>query len=1317
MATQDFIAYVQERVANFDSSLDTAPGSPFYEKVIQKVVDRIGTDPFTVDTQTFIRTTVAESYPTLTIGRGDALTDIFINASSLLIDPLVRESKRIALQQSLGRADLLTTEEVTALGANLFEPIRTGTKSRVTVRVFFAQPRPCRVNSANYVFTSSNLRFFPIEAQEISPAEMLLNVSGSSYYFDIHTVAENPGSEYEIEKESIVGINGVLAAVRVTNLTKASIGLDAETPEQYAQRLESSQSDKSLVTARGIVRVLSDISDVSRVAVAGYGDPEMKRDVIYGGGYSAPEMFGNSAVPVPDATFSNRTTRVQLNDFSDLYSVVAPTLHDVDGWSLTIVNAFGGVGSPIRDLKVTSIISSNTLEVSESVLVMTYPASGYFWALRRNGITISKIPGGITNPDNPAGTVLVKKDEVHIGGVYDVFLRGSSFTAGSLRIDALVDDASLDRGVDAGMVVANNSQVELYDRVLGTDFAEADETYQAFAKAAEDGWSLVLDEGAIAGAYLVLGVTQDVGQPVRVVVHPPVNPALIDPSISGLRWRLSKDITVDLNVPKITKVRGDNLSTTQGSVLVEDSSFVDLLAFGASQGDTLEILTGNNKGTYTLASAPIAPFYNRVSVTTPLARTSSGQSYVVYRANTGGGIELPLVRVKSIDLLDTSGGVVGTSVPYAKTLGAFSTSFSNLQTGTKFESFVTLLGIVSSVVTTIGDLAGRTLSVSVEGVPAFSVSLGSPLTLAAAANTINTVAGKLFAQVIDGNRLAFSPLGTNTAVAVDAYYANGLHFSGALSASSRLVRTELPGVDLSTLLVPIIASVDVLQVMTGAQLGFYEHPVVVTGASLTTDHDFFPEINAHVVVGSRSLGSARMYFLEPTTVVVNGDTLFEAQTDVGVLSYRPDTTLEAVIVPAPPAEDTPGDGVTSTVSATVSKLTSSIDFRRRRVRIGDVLEITRRKVTLAQALTDPVLTLVGKKIRLSYEGGQDKDIIFVNDSAAIPSTAVTRSGVAAQINQALGVQVCRILEVSGSFYLQFDTDKLLQIRPTGTANALLGLSTTLTTNNNALTAGKYTVAYVGGVAEGVHVNAVLAAESFVYFRITRKGEQRFTATEMQRNVDSLGFYYIDVELVSYGTGDAWNISSGTSFKVDGYRSDGYYLVPEESGVTFSTQEKLSLRLSATMLDVGNNDSEESRTQLAGQSVQINYDYAPTVATAQSLLNSEIERTVNANPLARHLYPHFVRTLINYRGGSQSGVIVSDIEKYILETYPAVPLDAAEFVRRVQGRSSTSVEVPIEIAAVVHNEDRSVTLERSKGTIGTTRFASYWPESINLSRTI
>jgi hypothetical protein len=65
------------------------------------------------------------------------------------------------------------------------------------------------------------------------------------------------------------------------------------------------------------------------------------------------------------------------------------------------------------------------------------------------------------------------------------------------------------------------------------------------------------------------------------------------------------------------------------------------------------------------------------------------------------------------------------------------------------------------------------------------------------------------------------------------------------------------------------------------------------------------------------------------------------------------------------------------------------------------------------------------------------------------------------------------------------------------------------------------------------------------FQVIRTGAQRCVTADMQNNRAEASLYYFDVELVSEGTGDLWNIPAGIQLTPDRVRSDGYWLESQD----------------------------------------------------------------------------------------------------------------------------------------------------------------------------
>jgi hypothetical protein len=512
---------------------------------------------------------------------------------------------------------------------------------------------------------------------------------------------------------------------------------------------------------------------------------------------------------------------------------------------------------------------------------------------------------------------------------------------------------------------------------------------------------------------------------------------------------------------------------------------------------------------------------------------------------------------------------------------------------------------------------------------------------------------------------------------------------------------------------------DTLWVVDGVQVGFYSDPVVVTSVSveykITVSYDFAPEIARAAKIGSRSLGNARVYFLEPTSAEVDQDTRFTYTTIDGIaVNFKPDPTLGRTLLPALPNGSKPEDGVST--GSTVLFASASTDFVLKGVRPGDELVVDFVPILGSVALADPVLSLALTDLVLSLDGSSNKKVTFIND-VGTPG-AVSRTSVAEQINAIVGQEICAIVEIATLFYLQFNPNVALNLRAVGgTANVLLGFSTIADTNNTSPHAGTYAIASVGIGSLTVEAPGFVAVGTFSdqQFQILRPGAQRIATSTMATQVAEAGLYYWDVELVSEGTGNLWNIAAGSALTLVGYRSDGYYLTTENNATSFSAAESLKLHISRSILSNGVDDDPENATQISGQSLSISYERSQLVESLQSFVSADTERVVCSNNLSRFLSPHFVRFDVNYSGGYKANEILPDIQKQIKELRPDEALSSSAIQKTLSDRGAFQITNPIELVAVVYNFDCTVAVARSKDELTTGRLAAFIPDVITLTR--
>lgn len=1389
MSFRDTEAFMRERAARFDPNLDLTAGSPYDVQVIQPMVRRFGVDPFTVDLSTFLDARLRQAYPDMALDEGDALPDLLIKGNTLLWDPIVREIEKVKRGLSFKDPSTLTIEEAEALGGNLFAERRTGSFARGAGRVFFAQPQNISVSPVNYFTSKGGLRFFPTEAQTIKTDEMLVNLaSNGSYYFDINVIAESPGDDYNIGIDELISIANVEAATRVTNLRRFRQGEDEDGAEEYVDKAKGELTERSLVTLRGISAQLTRaFPEIRRLNVVGFNDPEMERDVIKGGGLGAIIASGTLGF-VGDDGENQAASRRFVTTEEDFTALIGPPSLTPSGFTITI---FGGVNDPAappaQDFIVQAVQGADTVDLEDQLLGIG--RSELSWSMRKAELTLSDIPGGILFPDGPNGTVTIVDDEIHIGGVTDMFVRGTGFDEATLVLDNVTDDEVELAGVQAQPTVAASMPglgvdgFQLADLVVGTDYSLNSDTFRLLERAGRDGLTLQIVTGLDStnlGVYRVVNVAQVNGQPVELQVSP------VPPALDGTdyRWRLFDEINVDLVDPKETRITGTGMSTVQNSDIVTVSPTVNLNEFGVAEGDTLRIQLGPDAGDYKLLQNPLAPGFDKLQLDTVLKNTSSNLDFTVFRANSAGGVELPLVRVTQIELLDSSNQPLGTIIPYAKPVDIQSRAFQNPARGVKHSLVDVELGLI-----TPGFAGGAvpgldTTSLTIVVLRADGTSVTVPVTFTG--NTVATAVGDINTALTPSgygtSAFAFTRVGGDISLAVrptgvGLYFSTGTALPVLFGAGNNERRSTAdirsatvdalpefsgPGVngwdDLSPP-VDFVTGLDLAQVVDGFQVGFYGSPysgptstgrtfdnaapVMSTRALLVRTvptsggpenlHDestrqFAPEVDVQLELGARSLGSARCFFLAPTSIEFDQDSFFYVDTDTGRLRFLPDPSLSTQLLPPLPSDNKSNDG-SATDGGSVFTAASQ-DFLRAGVEAGDTLIIDYVPIAGSVALSDPVPGLVGKVLTFSIDNGPNLVLSFIRDDVSLALNEVSRDGVVSQINAMAGLDIASL---TGSNEIEFETDAKIIVRGPGTANPLILGSVQGSTEdfdvqdvNNVSPHAAASPYVVTGVTQTTLSVSELFDSTLPYtpptlgrqgFRVLRPGVQRITTTTMSAQVAEANLYYFDVELVSEGSGDLWNIDAGLQLFVDVFRSDGYYLITDDSNLSFSTVERPKLVISKSILEEGVDDSPVNATQVVGQNLQLTYDRTQLVADAQSFVTAETERVQVESALVRHLIPHFVRYDIRYQGGSTEEVVLRDLEEYTRDLFPADEYESSDVQKVVSDRGATSIDNPLDLIAIVHNVDRSIVAARSQNALTTGRLAAFIPDIINVERDI
>jgi hypothetical protein len=1432
MATVETKEWIEERLRAADPDIDLTEGSPWQEQVVEAVVRRYTPDPFEMDLEKFISTRLSQEFPTLNTREGSGLIDGIVKPANILLDPIIREVQVMKQNQSLADPAILSPSDADSLVANLFVSRDTGGLSTGTVRAYFNAPVALNISVNNVAYTSSGLRFIPTSLQSITAEAMIFNSEGGLYYFDIQYTAERAGTEYNIAKDDIVGITNLTVAVRVTNRERFTDGIAEQSTDELVQEAEESITERSLVVARGVsARLRAEFNSMTHLQVVGMSDEEMERDVIVGGDLGPVLLYGNDGYSVDDGRGGSSTTHLRTRNgnflsvfgaagvLADPYYVYltsvdygddaeVPSLYlnrikidsydfmatDV-GRTFTVVSAANGANvGPVEILQLygsheikvdrTGVAETDVawmlprvigmvevaevISASELKLATAIPADHPMiaWSIHKKALTLSEIPGGIVS-EADRGVLEYQSDEIHIGGASDFYVRAVEVEEQESIIESITDETPLVYALTLQKTAAAGEFV----RDVTKDFV---------ALGVKVGHSVVIEEGVDAGTKTVLRVGRSptgTDDPTYLQVYP-----AITSTESDLRYRIIDDIDINLREPKTVRGSGLDLQTIQLSDTVTTTSAVDFDALGAEEGDTLELLGGLDKGEYSIEG--ISGTGNRyLQLGSTMRSTAYNIAWQLYKSQEG--IDFPLVRIRSIDILDSSNQPSGDTIPYSEPVDSQSTAFSNAGRGTKVSTTDAIVGIVGTKDlsdTGIYPLAPTIVDFSINDGATQSVTLSTSANAQEIVNRINAEISNIADLMeVDGEtRLVIRSTDRWIKVLPDGMNANvGLDTSGE---DNRQIKSDGNISDWSSSAYDLKVQKDSVYIMSGDSIGFHYLVEVTANKLYAVGFDeedgqvrfLQPGVRVTVRAGSRSYGKARVYFLDPTSFEVRGAwrpplkssdthpanaaitiediledeqpiTYFTATINGAELRFVPDPELKHQVIPHS-AEDAPNNLYVSdpaadplaTIWPVESEYTPAgdlgkgsrdveLDFLRREIAPGDLLEITHQPIQGSYDLEilayQPAPDLAGKTLILSLDGAPRKTMTFSDQLAS-------SADVVSEINSAFGTVVAYLETIGAVKYLRLEADVDIIVHKDGTANggtspaALLGLSTSANTNNRAAseTDGYYTIVDVSEAGDPTQHQVLqispkpLAGGQSQHFKVFRSGVQRIHSTDMNDNQET-GLYYMDVELISEGPGDEWNLPQGEKFEIEGHKSDGYKFEVADKDLTYSEEEDLNIVLSRRILTVGQSDNPEEAQTLSNLNLQINYDRSPLTASIQSFASSELERVLCASLLVRHLQPHYLNFDMAYRGGSSADIVEGDVIEYLENLGPDERVEASDLGEIPRRRGATYVQNPINLVAVVHDEERRISVERSQDYVTHGRLATFFIGNIQITREI
>ena len=1341
MAELDTRTFLEDLLLRYDPNVDLTDGSSAQVELIDPILSRIGPDPFSGDVAAFIRERLAASFPDMALTEADEAEDLIVRPMQVLIEPIVQEIKLAQMRSRLDRYTELSDTEVDAQMGNFFEARQRGGLARGSVRIYFNSPQSVSISIVHIATAPGDLSFLPDRPQQITAQQMGLNIEGTEYYFDVDYVAQRRGEEYNVNENSIRSVANLPGAVRVRNLRKFRGGVARETSAEFVARVEQGRHDGSLATEPGaLARIQRTFPEVQKMQVIGFGDIEMERDIITGGAFSGP---------LPDDAYGPmHGTASPLNDFDGdqtTHQITTPAGYFVSrvggegdmpvNWYLLIAYN-DGVDDVVKNARIKRVISSDAVELELTTgeeIPTSLDDDSITWFLQSKTITLGGIPGGILNPVTEEGVIEIRPDEVHVGGHVDYFIAGPIEETYS-QIEGISDASPAATGTGAG--TTEDSNVITLDS--GTDMTLIG-----------TGMSLTITEGPDAGTYTILSVDEG-AESVTVEVN--LTTTYVDAA-----WVISDDLEVDLMDPQEPRIDGDNLRTVANSDVVTTVTSENFEDSNVQIGDVLEI-----QGVETTEHIITNVAALLLTVDPPAPRTYSSVGYRVFRRTDS--VSAPVVRIKSMEILDSDSAPVGAEIPPRDPVLIRSSGFHNEGSGTIFDGEL-IVGLVTDW-TSPPNVSGLTLEWeswdAIEG--NWSNHISNTMTFPAStssasdiSNAINVSAsfGAFFANSVasvvnfDGTEQVALSSRNKLIVLTGGTALDALEFAAAgQAASNAQVRLDLgdfyarKDIRLGDLIqIAGTRNSDVRARISTDTTSETPEVVQTTLGQLPrgqADTDptyalrigpcptYIPE-KARVVIGRPSVGSARAYFEKPTSVEFRGvSTRFLLEASNGVLEYRPDPGNRYQIAPPYPDETLLQDGQFVSVFNSVMVLqfaAQDVGLVEQGVRPGDLVQISYRDIVSSSAIADfnPVK---GLKLSLAIGKGTPTPVDIVFPSP----TNLVLDDIVETINTALGRTAASSNPAFDRLILNLD-DKLT-ISSNSDAAVLSTLNLTAGEDNVHPHAGEYSIFATSSVAL-VFIGAGLANYSDVglgkysRYRVLRS-VQRVSSTQMSTQQEASGLYYADVELISTAPGNAYNIDGGEVFEAEGYVSDGFRLRTTEPTTTYSSEEKLYADISPTILLPGSSDSIQDTLRIVSQNVQVNYDRSQLVEDVQGYVRSKYNRHTGMNTLCRHLMPHYVNLHWYYVGGASESDALRQLQLAIESAATDEEFEINDLIGKLKTLQASSVFVKDSsyssgraapsALVVYHDQYRRVRARVVTDFLRTSRLQRFIPGNVRVTRT-
>jgi hypothetical protein len=456
------------------------------------------------------------------------------------------------------------------------------------------------------------------------------------------------------------------------------------------------------------------------------------------------------------------------------------------------------------------------------------------------------------------------------------------------------------------------------------------------------------------------------------------------------------------------------------------------------------------------------------------------------------------------------------------------------------------------------------------------------------------------------------------------------------------------------------------------------------------------EAGVTYTVGAASRGRARLYFQDPVWIEIGPDARFTTEEgyEFTPSSYARGLRAEFVTNDF----DLEADNALDTVASKAL----DVDFRQYGVVADDIVLLLTRSMDSSGAALAATANAAGQTLTLTFEDTGAKTIRFEGTNPLALTTSGLPGGVKEQIEAAFPDVTCDLSNIGPVYTIRLRSSRVFTL--TGTSLTALELSAE-DGNDNDMGDSEYVVGSVS--SDGLTLNLltwpllappVLTTADGVTMRVLTRSTERIGPAEMALSQDATGFYYWDMDIESVRGGDEYNLADNTQLTLSGHVSMGYRLSSDNEALTFSPSEEVTLELTPTIVDPDGDDLMTDLMFLPRRQLNFSLAVDSRVESVDSFLRTDRNRVVNASPLGKRFRPAYAHMTIAYTRGPTVAALRLEIAEYLRTAAVSGTLAVYDFYRMMQRLGITTVTAPLELAVLVHKDDRSITVERSRNLV-------------------